>query len=271
MKKIFQFAIVAAAIAMTACTGKTAQNTNAGADGDSTATPWYEDMEALEADLKAAIDDVRELDTTLISHSLMPIKKGTPNEEWATIDGKDMVLLVTLVDTSRLHKFFGQEGTYKIDREMGTWVTIPGEWLTKKDAFEGLDSVAAHMRMIQMYGLSPDCTYNIMVQFYADVNGIFRPAADPSIDTNTAGLDHPAWADDNYKVGDTNFREWFRYNVQAAFEDDSPLPWTRLGYTYDWHKGAPRQGLSEYVVVDETLLKVKSYESEWQFIQNLCK
>ena len=81
MKKIFQFAIVAAAIAMTACTGKTAQNTNAGADGDSTATPWYEDTEALEADLKAAIDDVRELDTTLISHSLMPIKKGTPNEE----------------------------------------------------------------------------------------------------------------------------------------------------------------------------------------------
>ena len=182
-----------------------------------------------------------------------------------------MVLLVTLVDSSRLQKFFGQEGVYQIDREMGTWVTIPGEWLTKKEAFEGLDSIAAHMRMLQMYGLSPDCTYNIMVQFYADVKGIFRPASDPSIDTTSAGIEIPAWADENYKVGDTNFREWFRYNVQAAFEDDSPLPWTRLGYTYDWHKGAPRQGLSEYVVVDQTYLKVKSYESEWQFIQNLSK
>ena len=173
--------------------------------------------------------------------------------------------------TLRLQKFFGQEGVYKIDREMGTWVTIPGEWLTKKEAFEGLDSVAAHMRMLQMYGLSPDCTYNIMVQFYADVKGIFRPASDPSIDTTSAGIEFPEWADENYKVGDTNFREWFRYNVSAAFEDDSPLPWTRLGYTYDWHKGAPRQGLSEYVVVDQTYLKVKSYESEWQFIQNLSK
>ena len=73
------------------------------------------------------------------------------------------------------------------------------------------------------------------------------------------------------KIGETNFREWYRYSVSAAYEDDSPLPWTRLGYTYDWHHGANRQGLSEYVVVDQTYLKVKSYESEWQFIQNLSK
>ena len=269
MKKLLTLAFVAAAIFMTACRGGNVKIDVNVSNTDS--IPWYENMEALDADLKAAIDDARELDSSKISNTLMPIKKGTPNEEWATIDGKDMVLLVTLVDTSRLHKFFGQEGTYKIDREMGTWVTIPGEWLTKKAAFEGLDSVAAHMRMIQMYGLSPDCTYNIMVQFYADVNGIFRPAANPDITTTSAGIEHPDWADENYKVGDTNFREWFRYNVSAAFEDDSPLPWTRLGYPYDWHKAADRQGLSEYVVVDQTLLQVKSYESEWQFIQNLCK
>jgi hypothetical protein len=269
MKKIFQFALMVAAITMTACVGKFTRTETITEEADT--LPWYENMEALNADLKAAIDDARELDSTKVGVNLMPIKKGTPNEEWETINGKNMVLLVTLVDSSRLQKFFGQEGVYKIDREMGTWVTIPGEWLTKKEAFEGLDSAAAHMRMLQMYGLSPDCTYNIMVQFYADVKGIFRPASDPSIDTTSAGIEFPEWADENYKVGDTNFREWFRYNVSAAFEDDSPLPWTRLGYTYDWHKGAPRQGLSEYVVVDQTYLKVKSYESEWQFIQNLSK
>lgn len=269
MKKLFQFAIVAGIVTMASCVNKYPVTNNE--EADSLATPWYEDMEALQADLDSAIADAREIDPSEFSTTLMPIKKGTPNEEWQTIDGKDMVLLVTLVDSSRLQKFFGQEGVYQIDREMGTWVTIPGEWLTKKAAFEGLDSAAAHMRMIQMYGLSPDCTYNIMVEFYADVNGIFRPAADPSIDTTTAGTDFPAWADENYKVGDTNFREWFRYNVQAAFEDDSPLPWTRLGYTYDWHPGANRQGLSEYVVVDQTHLKVKGHQSEWQFIQNLMK
>ena len=29
--------------------------------------------------------------------------------------------------------------------------------------------------MTQMYGLSPDCDYNIMVQFYADPTYMFRP------------------------------------------------------------------------------------------------
>ena len=132
MKKIFQFALMVAAITMTACVGKFTRTETITEEADT--LPWYENMEALNADLKAAIDDARELDSTKVGVNLMPIKKGTPNEEWETINGKNMVLLVTLVDSSRLQKFFGQEGMYKIDREMGTWVTIPGEWLTKKEA-----------------------------------------------------------------------------------------------------------------------------------------
>ena len=150
-------------------------------------------------------------------------------------------------------------------------MTLPADWLRKKDAFVGLDSVAAHMRMIQMYGMSPDCNFNIMVYFYADPTYMFRPAPDPDITTTTVGLEFPAYANENYKVGDTNFREWFRYSYESAYEDDSPLPWTQLGYTYDWHEGADPKGLSEYIVTDQCLIKVKSHESEWSFIQNLLK
>ena len=163
------------------------------------------------------------------------------------------------------------QGVYRIDRELGSWVSLPGDWQRKKDAFVGLDSVAAHMRMIQMYGLSPDCDYNIMVQFYADPAYIFRPAHTPEITTTAAGLEFPAYADEKFKVGETNFREWYRLSVASAFEDDSPLPWTQLGYTYDWHHGANRVGVSEYIVTHQALIKVKSHESEWQFIQNLLK
>ncbi|MBR1546742.1 MAG: hypothetical protein IJ633_08135 [Prevotella sp.] len=234
-------------------------------------TAWYENDSALLAQLDAAIADAKQLDASKVSNDLMPVKKGYPGQEWATIDGKDMVLLVTLVDSSRLQRFFGQEGVYRIDRELGTWVTLPADWLRKKDAYEGLDSVAAHMRMIQMYGLSPDCDYNIMVQFYADPSYMFRPAHTPDITTTSAGLEFPAYADTTYTVGETNFREWYRYSFASAYEDDSPLPWTQLGYTYDWHEGANRVGLSEYIVTHQSLIKVKSYESEWSFIQSLFK
>ena len=57
MKKLFYFAIVAATFAMTACVAKFDKNVTETTDSIDS-IPWYEDMEALDADLKAAIDDV---------------------------------------------------------------------------------------------------------------------------------------------------------------------------------------------------------------------
>ena len=65
-------------------------------------TPWYENDSALQADLAAAIEDAKVLDSSKIVNDLMPIRKDYPGEEWANFDGHDMVLVVTLVDSSRL-------------------------------------------------------------------------------------------------------------------------------------------------------------------------
>ncbi len=238
---------------------------------DTAPLQWYEDTAALSAQLAQAIDAAQFPDQSKICRDLMPIRKGYPGQEWTNVDGKDMVLVLTLVDSTRLKRFFGQPGAYRIDRETGTWITIPAEWKKHAEKFSGLDSVAAHMRMLQLYGLSPDCDYNIMVQFYADPDWMFRPAPTPSITTTEAGLDFPAYADENYKVGETNFREWFRYSITQAFEDDSPLPWTQLGYTYDWHPGDSHVGLSEYIVTHHSLIQVKNHQSEWAFIQSLLE
>ena len=267
MKKIlFAFAFVAMMI--TGCR----QSSTVTTDADNHAkqdTGWYNDSSALAADLAAAIADAKQLDSSKISHDLMPIRKGYPGEEWANFDGHDMVLVVTLVDSSRLQKFFGKEGVYRIDREMGTWVSLPADWAKRADAFEGMDSVAAHMRLIQMYGLDPSCDYDIMVSFYADPSTMFRPAHDPDITTTTVGLEFPKHVTKDYKIGETNFSEWYRYSVSAAYEDDSPLPWTQLGYTYDWHHGADKHGVSEYIVGHNSLIKVKTAQTAWQFVQSL--
>ena len=265
MKKILFAAAVMAAMMTVGCR----QNATSTSPHEADTVAWYENDSALAADLAAAIDDAKALDSSKISTDLMPIRKGYPGQEWANFDGHDMVLVVTLVDSSRLHKFFGKDGVYRIDREMGTWVSLPADWAKRAAAFEGLDSVAAHMRLIQMYGLDATCDYDIMVSFYADPATMFRPAHDPDITTTTVGLEFPAYANAGYRVGETNFREWFRYSVASAYEDDSPLPWTQLGYTYDWHSGADHQGLSEYIVGHHTLIKVKSALSFWYFLQQV--
>ena len=265
MKKILFAAAVMAAMMTVGCR----QNATSTSPHEADTVAWYENDSALAADLAEAIDDAKALDSSKISTVLMPIRKGYPGQEWANFDGHDMVLVVTLVDSSRLHKFFGKDGVYRIDREMGTWVSLPADWAKRAAAFEGLDSVAAHMRLIQMYGLDPTCDYDIMVSFYADPATMFRPAHDPDITTTTVGLVFPAYANAGYRVGETNFREWYRYSVEAAYEDDSPLPWTQLGYTYDWHHGADKHGVSEYIVGHNSLIRVKKHETAWQFVQSL--
>lgn len=269
MKKSIMTAILVLPVVLGGCFSS--GNRQQAAQNEET-TAWYENDSLLWAELATAVEDAKQLDSTKISNALMPIKKDYPGQEWTTIDGKDMVLLMTLVDSSRLARFFGGEGAYKIDRELGTWASLPLDWKNRAKAYEGLDSVAAHMRMAQMYGLAPDCDYNIMVLFYADPAGIFRPAHDPDITTTSVGLEFPAYANEKYTVGETNFREWYRLSIASAYEDDSPLPWTQLGYTYDWHGGADSHvGVSEYIVTHQTLIKVKEHMSEWEFIQNLSK
>jgi hypothetical protein len=267
MKKLMFVAAIMAVVLTAGC--RRSQNVET-ANADN-APAWYEDDSTLWANLATAVADAQQLDSSKIVADLMPVRKDYPGQEWGTFDGKDMVLVVTLVDSSRMQRFFGRDDVYRIDREMGTWVSLPADWVQRKAVFEGLDSVAAHMRLIQLFGLSPDCDYDIMVQFYADPASMFRPAHDPDITTTTVGLEFPANVDDNYKIGETNFREWYRYSVSAAYEDDSPLPWTQMGYTYDWHEGDSHRGLSEYIVGHQALIKVKSCETAWQFVQNLFK
>ena len=57
------------------------------------------------------------------------------------------------------------------------------------------------------------------------------------------------------------YKEWFVNQYYTSY-DQNKLPWTRLGYTYDWSEEATdRYGLSEFiawkgttVTVDKTLL-----------------
>lgn len=268
MKKSIILLAMAIVVAATACRQTTQTATVA---ENETGLAWYEDTAALNRQLAAAVLDAKQLDSAKIATNLMPIRKDYPGQEWTVADGHDMVLVVTLVDSSRMERFFGRDDVYQIEREMGTWVSLPADWKNHAAAFEGLDSVATHMRMLQLFGLSPDCDYDIMVQFYADPTTIFRPSHDPDITTTTTTLDFPAKITEDYKVGETNFREWYRYSVQAAYEDDSPLPWTQMGYTYDWHEGAPHQGLSEYIVGHHTWIKVKTRQKVSEFISGLLK
>jgi len=228
--------------------------------------PWYEDTATLRADFYHALADAQSLEESDISTTLMPINESNDELEWETIDGQKMVLVCTMMTQNDL-KYWKATDLFHLSKQTGIWVTIPAEWSHRAKEFEGLDSVASRYRMIQMLGLTPDCSYDTVVEFYVDPDGLFRPGADPSISTTSCGFEFPSWADADYKIGETNFREWFAYQSSMAYIGDYACPWTQLGYTYDWHHGANKQGLSEYIASVQTQALIKVCQGCWTFIK----
>ena len=228
-------------------------------------SPWYEDEATLKADYAAALTNVQEPLPSKVSTTLMPISESNTELEWKTVGDKKLVLVCTMLSQNS-YKYWMATETFQLTKPTGIWVTIPQEWKHKASKFVGCtDSLSSRYRMVQILGLKPECDYDAVVEFYVDPAMLFRPSYDPSINTTTSGVEFPSWADKTYTVGETNFRNWFAVQLDAA--NTGSGVWTRLGYTYDWHHDADYKGLSEYIATVGADALIKSRQGSWTFFK----
>ncbi len=124
------------------------------------------------------------------------------------------------------------------------WVTV----VPRLQRFcQGLpDRDALVLRLEQRLGVPPRNNKTTMVELIVSNprRDLFRPCADPALDTTTCALGPPA---DNV---DAAHRSWFfeQYFKANATAQPARYPWTTLGYTYDWAPGATEEGESEFVI-----------------------
>ena len=83
------------------------------------------------------------------------------------------------------------------------------------------------------------------VELWADPQDLFRPSPDPEISDGEAELDFP-WSGRFVSVSEEHV-QWFREFKSMSYQENG-LPWTRLGYTYDWGNPDSDIGLSEFVI-----------------------
>jgi hypothetical protein len=154
------------------------------------------------------------------------------------------------------------------------WVTLVpevndscGDWAQQEQT----------MRLRQLLGLQPTQPVGYFMEMRVPAAGMFRPTANPAITTDTlctpggagaeCALQFPADVSAKHVrfMVDQAFSAWKMPNgYPAAGTGDWPrlgYPWTRLGYTYNWHPGSPRYGASEYVIDPGTRVTVTSVSS----------
>lgn len=193
------------------------------------------------------------------AHEVLPLKG-------ADVDPDGTVLVVSL----KAGQWEVGERTLSDD----TWVTLVPE---VRDSCDDWGSEDQAMRLRQLLGLQPTQPVAWFMEMRAPADSMFRPTANPAIQTDTlcnpatdgaaCAITFPADASRQHLSFMVNqaFSAWKMPNgyPHAGTGEWQQLgyPWTRLGYTYNWHPGSPRYGASEYVIRKGTRVMVTESKS----------
>jgi len=115
------------------------------------------------------------------------------------------------------------------------------------------------LRFRQLLGLPPDRTYTHFSAMWVDPADVTRPGyAWELSDTHSASAFSSDPSDE--------LKAWFNSNIIYSYFD-SPIPWTRLGYTYDWKAGHAVYGLSEFLVRKDAVTFVEFTMTTEEFLE----
>jgi len=98
------------------------------------------------------------------------------------------------------------------------------------------------------------------VEIWANPDDILRPSPDPEITDYEAELDFPKWVD-------TQYRDWFN-ELKSESYGENGYPWTRLGYTCDWGNPKSEIGLSEFIIMPGSTVKIQSVTGTLDYSRN---
>ena len=102
------------------------------------------------------------------------------------------------------------------------------------------------LRLKQYLGLNADWTYDVFVEVWVDPGDLFRPCVDPETNDSSCDLE---FKDPQPTVkGIADYRRFFTSLYFAYFRLSPGVPWTGLGYTYDWGNPGRPEGASEFVI-----------------------
>lgn len=165
------------------------------------------------------------------------------------IDGVNYVKAVTLIDDSYLQNW--KDSLKKSDKQY----TLPGNvpiWLTIVPQVQDFCSSTffksetdLEIRLKQKLGLNYKKAYSHFVEVFVPINQLRRPCWNPDV---TVSICPPCNAS---KENDSQTRWYYEWRKNINDKNEFPVPFTGLGYTYDWVPGESEMGFSEFVFITD--------------------
>lgn len=106
------------------------------------------------------------------------------------------------------------------------------------------------LRLKQYLGLDPSSGYDQFVEMWVNPNDLIRPCVDPEINDKKCNLDFKAKLLNVKSINDY-------YSFYQKLRKAQSMPWTGLGYTYDWGNMNGEVGASEFILAPVSPYKIR--------------
>lgn len=222
---------------------------------------------ATNADYQKAVQDAAFVEKNEITDQLLAITKDNPNLVW---NGDRTKVLVSTWKAEGAYKSFFKDYTKTSDNPAyAVWVTTAPQVKSlcsnfNKTTAKG-DKAQVDLRLKQYLGLNPEWEYDVFIEMWVDPNSLFRPCVDPQ--TNDTACNHN-FSDDKPSVDKIpDYADFYENLYYKSFRGSAGVPWTGLGYTYDWGNPNSEIGASEFILKPETAYEIKSVTPTMEYCQ----
>jgi hypothetical protein len=213
-----------------------------------------------------AMKDAEVAEPSEISTNLIAITGHNEELVWSGTRAESRLLVLTwssFIDRTSPEELYDPGNGFRVGESMvstrDVFVTVVPE-LTEFCRDRGPFADEA-LKMEQLLGLAPHGgkdsrgNHREFVELWVDPQYLFRPSPDPEISDREAELDFPQSG--RFVSVTEDHLQWFRDFKSISYEETG-LPWTRLGYTYDWGNPDSDVGLSEFVIQNGARVEVFS-------------
>ncbi len=205
----------------------------------------------------AAVRDAAVVEENEVSSGLVPVDPSNEALVWNA--DRTKILVSTWKSRTAYEKFIKPDTRTSDSAAYAVWVTaVPqvrrfcGGWMQDRP---GADAADLDLRLKQYLGLHPNWHYDLFVEMWVRPQDLFRPCVDPEVGDASCNV---AFGNEDPAVrGIADYPEFYRSLYFKSFRTPPGVPWTGLGYTYDWGNPASDAGASEFILVPGAEYEIK--------------
>lgn len=199
---------------------------------------------------KKAVTDASLTEADEISSQLTAITPDNTNLVWN--QDKSKILVVTWKSQYAYDNYIKPNSKTSDSEKFVTWVTAVPEVKSFCENFmkkkKKANQKKLNARLKKLLGLNHSWDYDVFVELWVSPDDLFRPCTDPAINDASCELN---FGENTPVVKNiTDYKRFYQNLYYSSFRAaDSIVPWTGLGYTYDWAKNNTEVGMSEFIIV----------------------